>query len=276
MDEDWQDLALNHRRLPHGKSKKGGKASGRHGEAVFNPKQAITRYRLTTENVVANDHIPKASGGDQTAEIDAQFEIHGFTETPGGYVASLVNSEHTFRAAVFLAGSRKLLGEIIQAEDDKKSSEDDDDDDDGDAEDESEEDENEDPNEDDDETEELSELEKQDNHHNLRTRAFEKNSFRQPKFWFRYQAEITLRSSSTQRETIREQNGGYVVFATHECRRFSGTIDCRALGWKEVGIAGVREGRRGETRPLFAWGEFGMGEEDAGDEETVGEGGGQD
>ncbi|KAK4580258.1 hypothetical protein LTR86_000461 [Recurvomyces mirabilis] len=273
MAEDWQDLALNHRRIPHGKSKKGGKSGGRHGAGVFYPNRAIASYPLKTGNhALGNGYIPRFNGIKPIDDFRAEFVIHGFTDRPGG--------TGTFKAAVFLAGSRKLVSEVVRDEEEKLSGKDDadveagvegegggeDEDDEGNDDDEEEEDDN-------GEVPEESELEASDRFYNDRFQAFTKNSFRQPKFWFQWQGEIIepkadtgADKSTTSGRTIRERDLGYIVFPTHECNYFHGTINSRALGWKDMEIIGGRDRVQGPTAPIFQWNDFAV-EGDEGDDD---------
>ncbi|KAK3672833.1 hypothetical protein LTR78_007186 [Recurvomyces mirabilis] len=288
MADDWQDLALNHRRIPHGKSKKGGKSGGRHGAGVFYPNRAIASYPFKTGNhTLGNGHIPRFNGIRPIDDFRAEFVIHGFTECPGG--------TGTFKAAVFLAGSRKLLSDIVRDEEEKLSAEDDSDEKDQ-SEDEDEvgdededevgdEDEDEVGDEDGDEQDEEaddgdeapkeSELEASDRFYNDRFQAFTKNSFRQPKFWFQWQGEIIepkiqtgADGSTTSGRAIRERDLGYIVFPTHECSNFRGTINCRALGWKDMEIVGGSDRIQGPTPPIFQWNDFAV-EGDEGDDDEL-------
>ncbi|KAF4984480.1 hypothetical protein FZEAL_328 [Fusarium zealandicum] len=71
-----------------------------------------------------------------------------------------------------------------------------------------------------------------------RFKDFEKNSFRQPKFWLRWQGRVYARSDN---DTIPEPAAsgmGYVVFSGNKCRDFKGTLSCEALGWKDVSLRG--------------------------------------
>jgi hypothetical protein len=286
-DDDWQDLALNHRRIPHGRSKKGGKASGRHGAGVFYPKQALGSYDVYTYFTPANEYIGKITERFRDEFVRARFEIHEFTDQPGGFVGSLVGGNGRFRAAIFLAGSRKLLSSIVRdADEDVNDAEDDvnggkdarshgaqSEDEGADA----------DANEVDSEDDEVGEVEGReitasDRFVNDRIQAFAKNSFRQPKFWLQWQGEIEWKDESGSNDTdakhqtvegvaktanaVRERNMGYIIFQDNKCDVFNGTMSCATLGWKDMEISG-RKRISSATPPLFVWNDFAIAEDQA-------------
>ncbi|KAK5117870.1 hypothetical protein LTR85_008644 [Meristemomyces frigidus] len=229
--DDWQDAAFNHRRIPHGRSKKGGKAAGRKGAGAFDPKQAFGSYEL--KGSALETLLFKAE------DKNAILEIHGLTEPPGGLVGSLVIGDKV-KAAVLLAGSRKLLSAIVEnaeaAEVDEASGEET-----GEAQTGSEE----------DDTEAETELEANDRKANERVMAFEKNSFRSPKFWLQWQGDVTAEEG----EDVRERNQGYVVFSGNNCKDFQGTLSCKSLGWKDASVRGRKITTRARPAP-YDWSEF--------------------
>ena len=248
MSEDWQDLALNNRRLPHGKTKKGGKAAGRHGARDFSPRKAVGSYKLSTDNVAAAGFIDRR----QMPPL-AVLEIHEFTQRPGGYVASLSCGHGKLKAAVLLAGSRKLLKGLVEdeeegsessdeAQDDTRSSVHDDSDSSG-------------------RDEQYSEtsMEAVDRKINERARAFEKNSFRQPKFWLQWQGEIRLEDQhdgsaldASRTKLLHERSVGYLTFDRMDCESFMGTLNCKTLSWKNLAIKGAKT-TSAAAPPPFSW-----------------------
>jgi hypothetical protein len=83
--------------------------------------------------------------------------------------------------------------------------------------------------------------------------TFEKNSFREPKFWLRWNGILT--PGATERESESgESDLGYLVFAQNDCRKFKGTISCRSLGWKDVAISGRKILGRTESDVPVDWG----------------------
>lgn len=85
-----------------------------------------------------------------------------------------------------------------------------------------------------------------DNPANQRIQQFEKNSFRSPKFWMKWQGHVTtLTPTSTSTSQTSTPNppkvvtdNGYIVFSGNQCDRFQGTISCEVLGWNNVKISG--------------------------------------
>lgn len=77
-----------------------------------------------------------------------------------------------------------------------------------------------------------------------RFNKFEKNTFRQPKFWFAWTGKVMCSPSATGNATLESvdkelQSGmGYLVFSGSKYKKFQGTISCGLLGWKDVAIGG--------------------------------------
>ncbi|KAK5138107.1 hypothetical protein LTR08_004802 [Meristemomyces frigidus] len=234
--DDWQDEVFNHRRIPHGRSKKSGKAAGRKGAGTFDPKQALGSYELS--GTVVATLLAEAE------ETNAVFEIHELTETPGGMIGSLVVGKK-LKAAVLLAGSRKLLSTIVGEAESIDSDEEDSDVEEDDVEAEGEEDE--------DEGEPETELQAQDRKANERAQAFEKNSFRNPKFWLQWQGDV----AGSDAEPVRERNQGYVVFSGNDCKDLKGTLSCKTLNWEDAAVQGRKTTSR--PRPAFlGWNDCGI------------------
>lgn len=62
---------------------------------------------------------------------------------------------------------------------------------------------------------------------------FQKNSFRQPKFWMWWHGNVRNTASPKDASGM-----GYVVFSGNSCRRFEGTLSCSLLGWEDVALSG--------------------------------------
>lgn len=236
--EDWEDAAFNHRRLPHGRSKKGGKASGRKGAGTFDPRQALGVYELSSNAV---DRLLA------TANDDKGFlEVHELTDTPGGLVGTIVIGDK-MKAVVLLAGSRKVLSAVVEEAEaagaEHASGEDDD------------EDSQTEPDNEDDGDDAGTALEEQDRKHNERIQAFEKNSFRSPKFWLQWQGDATSEDGSA----VRERNQGYLVFSGNDCRDFQGTLSCRSFRWKDVSMHGRKTTSKARSAP-YEWSQFAIEE----------------
>lgn len=86
-----------------------------------------------------------------------------------------------------------------------------------------------------------------------RFRAFEKNSFRSPKFWFSFRGRPASPSSAADGDEL--SGTGYLVFSGNQCPRFQGTISCEALGWDNVPLSGWKAVQRSERDTAVQWGE---------------------
>lgn len=186
--DDPIDSAFQSRRFAHGKSKaKSGRSGG--PSKQFNPLAALGRYEISL------------GAGDPTSRY--AFEIHELTEGETGLLGTF-DCEH-LKGMFVLAGSRKQVAEIvIELEEDN--------DDAGDDSAESRELHSGDT---DDQKHEPSALEVQDEKLNHRTRAFEKNSFRNSKFWMKWKG--TRGATVAEKSEVAESDTGYLVFASNTC-----------------------------------------------------------
>jgi hypothetical protein len=226
--DDPIDSAFQSRRFAHGKSKgKSGRASGRSGgtSKPFNPLATLGSYEVSL-----------GAGPSSTQHV---LEIHELSEEETGLLGTF---DFGKLSGVFvMAGSRKQLADIITGleDDDDEGAEDDEDDQ------ESRESHSDDREE---ETEqEPSAIELQDEKVNRRARAFEKNSFRNPKFWIRWKGTPVSGVSNDM---------GYLVFANNECDKFEGTITCLSLDWKQLKLKGRKVHSKGRSCPAD-WNDMG-------------------
>lgn len=232
--DDPIDSAFQSRRFAHGKSKgKSGRGSGRGGgggaSKPFNPLAALGRYEVSL------------GAGPSTSEH--VFEIHELTESETGLVGTFDFAK--LSGMFILAGSRKQLGDIITGL--EEGEEDDESDDDGKSE----------ESQDDDDAESEngpSAIELQDEKVNRRARAFEKNSFRNPKFWMRWKGKPAIDDGEKSDQV--ETDMGYLVFANNECDKFEGTITCPSLDWKQLKLKGRKVHSKGRSCPM-SWTELG-------------------
>jgi len=238
--DDWQEAAFNNRRIPHGRSKKGGKAGSRKGAGTFDPKQALGTYELSGNAV---ERLLSDTAGQK-----ATFDIHEVTETPGGLTGSLVIRDK-LRAALLLAGSRKMLSRLVEeAEEEAVEA----------AESEGaspsgRDDGNEDSQDGSDNDDVGSVEEARDRRANERIQAFEKNSFRSPKFWLQWQGDISVSTDGNNSEEVCERNQGYIIFSGNDCKDFQGTLSCKEYGWKDVAIRGRKVTSKASRPPPFLW-----------------------
>lgn len=212
------------------------------------------------------DRIVAATGRGGMA--DAKFEIHGEVEGEGneGGLMCTFDLGGMIHGIAVLAGSRRLLGRIVRELDGEE----------------------EDITEDleaesvastiyDSETDEQHQengIEEADERERKRIAAFEKNSFRVPKFWMRWKGFISADASPSTGATTTsgensdhqlrrtksgrmvEVNTAYIVFSGNDCARFNGTFSCQALGWKNVKISGLKVVNKTRDCPM-EWSEVG-------------------
>lgn len=74
-----------------------------------------------------------------------------------------------------------------------------------------------------------------------RFEKFEKNSFRQPKFWLWWRGRVRDTVLVDDDDSWTLQSGvGYVVFAGNSCKRFEGTLSCERYDWEDVTFYGYK------------------------------------
>ncbi|OBS24860.1 hypothetical protein FPOA_05397 [Fusarium poae] len=81
-----------------------------------------------------------------------------------------------------------------------------------------------------------------------RFKKFEKNTFRQPKFWFSWKGSVLVLPGNTAQSSAGNmqdllpnelQSGmGYILFNGNGYKRFQGTISCELLEWINIPISG--------------------------------------
>jgi hypothetical protein len=89
-------------------------------------------------------------------------------------------------------------------------------------------------------------LELEDEKQAKTTDAFEKNTFRSPKFWMTWHSSSTV-DKSTDSDVKRS---AYLVFTGNDCQRFEGTISSSALDWDNLKIQGRKIHSRASPCPL--------------------------
>lgn len=239
--DDWQDEVLSSRHM-HNRVGKGGGRSQRHG-SKFNVRKTFGGYSV---ECAAYDRSA-SDGGDGRSAGSSDLQLYRLT-TDGQGIVGMLSLPGTLHAAVILAASRKSLQKIIsdlevedavedeaaEVESTGTSEEDNDSQDDSDG---------------------LNHMEEADRLENDRFKAFEKNSFRSPKFWVQWcGSPISPESTLQEAESTSAQTGlGYVVFSGNDCRKFSGTLNCDSLGWENVAISGHKLASRSESDVPVLW-----------------------
>jgi hypothetical protein len=227
MSDDWQDAAFSSR---HMHNNRGGKSE----RSKFDVRKTFGSYELKCPAFLKLEDV--------SPEQNASLELYRLTENDEGVVGE-VAMPGALNAAVILAASRESLRRTIE---DMEEDENDD------EEEEEEEDEN--------DSAPTSPAQS-------RFETFEKNSFRSPKFWFKWSGAPISRTLTTPsspkasrkaKENADVQTGlGYIVFSGNDCRKFKGTINCEAFGWKDVAITGHKIAGRSESDIPVAWGRAG-------------------
>ncbi|KAF2768389.1 hypothetical protein EJ03DRAFT_328418 [Teratosphaeria nubilosa] len=95
-----------------------------------------------------------------------------------------------------------------------------------------------------------SSLEIEDDRINRRAQAFEKNSFRNPKFWLRWQGRVRDPEAGDEAKDALDSDKGYLIFSSNDCERFEGTISCSRLDWDNVKLQGWKIHSRATPCPL--------------------------
>jgi hypothetical protein len=226
MADDWQDAAFSSRHMHNNR----GNRSKRN---TFDVRKAFGSYSIKCAAWQKLDGV--------SPEHTASLELYRLTENGEGVVGEIA-LPGALNAATVFAASRKSLGRIIEGLEEEEDQDDE------------AEDEIEDDNEDSDAAE-------QD-----RFQTFEKNSFRSPKFWFRWSGVPIVMAQSGSKEGEKSNTAientetglGYVVFAGNDCRKFKGTINCAQFGWKDVALTGHKIAARSESDVPVAWGTGGV------------------
>jgi hypothetical protein len=116
------------------------------------------------------------------------------------------------------------------------------------------------------------EIELEDERINRRFAAFEKNSFKNPKFWFRYKAYVGKDGFDQAQETRTreiEVNTGYLIFTSNDCDQFDATISSSYHGWKDIKMTGRKIRPQATACPL-SWNDVDIEKEVTDEEEDEG------
>lgn len=221
---------MHNRQSRNNPSKSGG--SGKSKRTTFDVRKTFGSYQIKCPSWFKLHNEMQVEGNQ-----DATLELYRLTECGRGVVGEM-SLPGCIRAAVLLAASRKSLQAILdtlepvqRADADSKNEERKDD---------------EDSDEDDDEEESEESEEEPD-----RFETFEKNSFREPKFWLRWNGKL---ESPAVEEEKAESGLGYIIFPSNDCRKFKGTLNCASLEWKDVAFSGHKIAPRSESDIPVAWG----------------------
>lgn len=244
MDDSWQETAFTsrhmHNRQPRNTNSKSSSGSGSGKSKCNNTFDVRKTFGSYTIKCPAWHKLYTSKDGVASGQ-EAGLELYRLTECGTGVVGEMA-LPGVMRAAVVLAASRKSLQVIL----DRLEAVDSKDEDEGKENDGNEEQESD--NEESDEEEEESEDEPSPD----RFETFEKNSFREPKFWLRWNG--VLESMAAAGEEKAESGLGYIIFPSNDCRKFKGTLNCATLEWKDVAFSGHKIAPRSESDIPVAWG----------------------
>ncbi|KAJ9658687.1 hypothetical protein H2198_003565 [Neophaeococcomyces mojaviensis] len=246
----WQDAAFSNRHL-HNRIGKGWGGKGARSGATFDVTKTFGTYEVKCPSA------EKISTDKVTGLNSSKLEIFRLNEKRNAIVGELTLS-HVLHATVLFAGSRRIMNSVVaNLYEQLASSEVDEDADVVDAVDtavrisaESEQ--------EDEEAEASEEQGKVDESQHEGSaskdfRTFEKNSFRSPKFWLRWQGQVLRpQGVKTMSDTV-ETDSGYLVFSGNDCHKFQGTISCEALGWDNVKITGWKTASKSTRDTAVGW-----------------------
>ncbi|KAJ3528562.1 hypothetical protein NM208_g10148 [Fusarium decemcellulare] len=240
MEADWESEFLTTRHVHNRKTRHGLGSSG--ASNAFDVRKTFGSYDLKcpVAETYRRQNKPeeiqdKSSRRQKRAPLGPRLEIYRLTDNEDGLLGELI-IPGILQATATMAGSRKQLRELIEGrrQDEGELREDI-------------------PGEpltteelgDEEATSSTRYQEKQRN----RFQKFEKNSFRQPKFWLHWHGSVLAPSSaldecqSTDSPENGDQSGmGYLVFSGNKCRDFKGTMSCELLGWKDIKLEGRKRG----------------------------------
>ncbi|KAG9191886.1 hypothetical protein G6011_10620 [Alternaria panax] len=232
--DDWQDAAFSSRHM-HNRNGRGNKSKH---TAAFDVRKTFATYSIKCPAW----HKALGANGDAPPEQDASLELYRLTQGGEGVVGRL-SLPGVLQASVILAGSRDSLRRTIADVEPNQLSEDED----------------EEHEDDEEEEEEGSGDIEPESPERSRFDTFEKNSFRSPKFWFRWSGESTNATQNASKQSDNHETElGYIVFSGNDCRKFKGTINCTSLKWKNVAITGHKLVARSTSDAQATWGKAGV------------------
>jgi hypothetical protein len=248
MNDDWQDAAFSNRHT-HNRVGKQGRGKGGRSNGAFDVQRIFGSYEIKCP--AANKILSQQSRANSGSKANtARLEMYTLNELGNALIGELLIPD-VLHGTVLLAGSRKVMKIVIQelerqSEETSEDAESNNTEADANTSDHSghgdateqrastnAEDENEDEDDGDEEEDEDSpELQDQ-------RPTFEKNSFRSPKFWLKWQGQVFDQSSSEGAHVASiVTDSGYIVFAGNKCDKLDGTLSCDVLGWSNVKISG--------------------------------------
>lgn len=225
MDDDWQSAVFGSRHMHNRVQNK------------FSRKNRPFDVHKTFGNYECKCAAWKSRHDNHDGEKDITLELYRLSPNEEG-VLGKIHFPHALDAAVILSGSRASLSRTVQ---DMEVELDEDEDDTEEREGNDEDGSDEGPT-----SDAKGLMDDRNFREEPRFRKFEKNSFREPKFWIRWNG-VTAGSE------VVTSDLGYVIFSGTDCRKFKGAITCGPLGWKDVAISGRRISGRGSSDVPIIW-----------------------
>ncbi|CAJ2508941.1 Uu.00g139670.m01.CDS01 [Anthostomella pinea] len=239
MDDDWQEAAFSSRHVHNRVGRSSGGRTER--QAAFDVRKAFGTYG---HGGASDEEAPT-----RRSASASQLEIYRLTPSGQGLVGE-IRLRGAIEATVVLAGSRKTLRDVVgemevpptsTSSPDASGQEEQ-----GEGEGEESSEEAAESAEDREDSEDVSAEASQQR----RSRTFEKNSFRSPKFWLQWRGQVTRPGTS---DVVNGDGVGYLVFAGNDCCKFQATISCRVLGWDNVSFGGRKDASRSERDVPVVW-----------------------
>lgn len=234
---DWEDTILSNRHV-HNQVGRHGRANGKSG-STFDVRRAFGTYEVKCPAAA------KLAASEAANVPPAKLEIYTMNDSGNALIAELI-LPHVLHATVLLAASQKTMTTVVrglEADTERQIEEvepersgfprSSDLADSGEGDDE--------PN-----------MQPDEDPVERRVREFEKNSFRSPKFWLRWQGQL-LQSSTDHLAVDLVTNSGYVIFSGNDCGKFQGTFNCEQLDWDNVKISGWKTASRSARDFAVAW-----------------------
>jgi len=240
--DNWQDAALTSRHL-HNRVGKQGRGKGGRSNGAFDVHKLFGTYEVK---------CPAATKGVKGSDMSGKLEVYNLDDLGIALYGELLLPS-VVHGVVVLAGSRKTM-RIATRELGNEGSNDEEEKAQG------------------SQTGDVGNLQDSSNYkekhgsvsaeeeecEHRRHDEFEKNSFRSPKFWLNWQGEVltegnnvaqssivfgeaTVRdgqTNTTDLDTIKTTDTGYLIFSGNNCDKFQGTLSCRQLGWDNVKLSG--------------------------------------
>ncbi|QIW97214.1 hypothetical protein AMS68_002732 [Peltaster fructicola] len=261
----WKDEQQSHRRFPERSRKTGHSVQGE----SFQPRNMLGRYALRSA------HFEKLNA--RTRSVNEQgmwLEIHGLVESATGYSATF--DLGVVSGVMLIAGSRKALRDVVEEADEEEEDQ-------GESSAESEDQ----SSESDASSEEVRDTFVSAPERDRPAHAFEKNTFRTPKWFAQWRGKIagTAESSQATQDTPDNDNGpntndqqeprdstasesvhnvqahpdnkAHFEFSSAACREFKATFSCPALEAREVAVQGWKI--TGKASPAtIHWSEYAL------------------